>query len=71
MQATTSSNLEGVKYLNGYTPPKEPEIPHNIHKDTPAEEYDLNFNGGLITVLNSSKVELRPMIVSLSTEGDH
>jgi len=58
-----------MRYRNDYVPPKAYSVEDAInaapHRDTPPEEYDLNFGPGHVRQLRSSKVELRPMIPSI------
>lgn len=51
-----------INYKNDYKPPATTAT-HNIHLETPVEEYDLNYVYPVIP-LESDKVELRPYIVS-------
>ncbi|WWD18583.1 hypothetical protein CI109_103036 [Kwoniella shandongensis] len=53
-------------YLNKYTLPS-PEIPRDIHRNTPVEEYDFNYVFDVVP-LKSDKVELRPLVPSLHAQ---
>lgn len=54
-------------YKNDYKAPSV-DIPPNIHLDTKAEDYDLNFCLPVPSKpLRTDKVELRPFIVSCSS----
>ncbi|WVR06447.1 hypothetical protein IAU60_003478 [Kwoniella sp. DSM 27419] len=54
-----------MPYLNNYQQPGD--IPRDIHQNTPAEEYDLNYVFE-VTDLRSDRVELRPIVPSLHAQ---
>lgn len=53
-----------MPFANSYQRPKV-EYPHNVHLDTPEDEYDYNFMYEVKT-LSSDRVEVRPFLVSAS-----
>ena len=50
-----------TSYLNTYKAP-ESTVDPDVHKDTPVEQYDLNY-AFEVKPLKSDRVELRPYVV--------
>ncbi|KAJ9127822.1 hypothetical protein QFC24_000106 [Naganishia onofrii] len=54
--------MESFTFRNDYQPPPQSSVKSPTHGDTPPEQYDLNFNGGPVPILASSKVTLIPFL---------
>ncbi|KAJ9102949.1 hypothetical protein QFC19_004505 [Naganishia cerealis] len=54
--------MESFTFRNAYQPPSKITSRVPTHGDTLPEEYDLNFNGGPVPILSSSKVTLIPFL---------
>lgn len=67
-----STRIMTLRYRNNYAPPPPTDYPLNIHLDTPADTYDLNFclSYSPIEVLSGhgAQVRLEPFIVSSTSD---